>query len=643
MKKIMNSFALKATAFIALIFMLWVCVGCAVGVVFLFDMQVYTKSESTLRYEVLRDELRGDAQGLLLEYLNASVKPEDYSEDNLTYEIYVDGIREEGDCPDPAAYSPEWTFEYIYTKSDFSYHYITEAGVAEENSDPYEMGDAQYVVRLYVDQKLPVTDTASTFTFLVHVMYSLRFAVYAVAVLAALVALVCFIYLMVSAGHRSGMEGISGSSFTRLPFDLVTAAVAFCLYACVIFAFDYFYGAEEAIIACLVFGTTAAALAVGYFITLATRVKLGGGVWWRNTLICRIIVLLGKLCRLIWRGLCAIMRAIPLVWGMVLIYLVLTLTCLIWCIVTPVGPRIFGWFLLNLVLFPSLLYICVILHRLLQGCDALARGQLDYKVNTEGTFGQLRRAGEDLNNIGEGMTLAVEERLKSERLKTELITNVSHDIKTPLTSIINYADLISREQTDNPRVQEYSGELLRQSERMKKLIEDLIEASKASTGNIEMHMQPCEIGVLLTQCAGEYQSRLEEAGLYLVTSQPEEPLYIMADGSRLWRVLDNLLGNALKYALGGTRVYLSLEKQGLEAVITLKNVSAYPLNMPADELLERFTRGDSSRSTGGNGLGLSIAKSLTELQGGSLTPVVDGDLFKIILRFKLIAEEERQS
>ena len=185
-------------------------------------------------------------------------------------------------------------------------------------------------------------------------------------------------------------------------------------------------------------------------------------------------------------------------------------------------------------------------------------------------------------------------------------------------------------------------ELLRQSERMKKLIEDLIEASKASTGNIEMHMQPCEIGVLLTQCGGEYQSRLEEAGLYLVTSQPDEPLYIMADGSRLWRVLDNLLGNALKYALPGTRVYLSLERQGSEAVITLKNVSAYPLNMPADELLERFTRGDSSRSTGGNGLGLSIAKSLTELQGGTLTPVVDGDLFKIILRFKLIAEEERQ-
>lgn len=642
MKKLMGSFALKATAFIGLICMLWVCVGGALGVVFLFDMQVYTKSESTLRYDVLRDELRGDAQGLLLRYLNASVKPDDYSEDNLTYEIYVDGIREEGDCARPEAYSPEWTFEYIYTKSDFSYNYITEAGDTEENSDPYEMGNSQYTIRLYVDEKLPVTDTASTFTRLVHLMYSLRFAVYVVLVLAALMALVCFIYLMVSAGHRAGVEGIAGTSFTRLPLDLVTAAVAFCLYACVMIAFDYFYGAEETIIACLVFGTASAALTVGYFITLATRIKLGGGVWWRNTVICRVIILLGKLCRLIWRGLCAMAAAIPLAWGAVLIYMVLSLTSLIWCVVTPVGPRIFGWILLNFALFPSLLYICVVLQRLLRGCDALAGGKLDAKVDTKNMFGLMRRAGEDLNNIGEGMTLAVEERLRSERLKTELITNVSHDIKTPLTSIINYADLISREQTDNPQVQEYSVELLRQSERMKKLIEDLIEASKASTGNIEMHMQPCEIGVLLTQCGGEYQSRLEEAGLYLVTSQPDEPLYIMADGSRLWRVLDNLLGNALKYALPGTRVYLSLERQGSEAVITLKNVSAYPLNMPADELLERFTRGDSSRSTGGNGLGLSIAKSLTELQGGTLTPVVDGDLFKIILRFKLIAEEERQ-
>ena len=642
MKKLMGSFALKATAFIGLICMLWVCVGGALGVVFLFDMQVYTKSESTLRYDVLRDELRGDAQGLLLRYLNASVKPDDYSEDNLTYEIYVDGIREEGDCARPEAYSPEWTFEYIYTKRDFSYHYIAEAGDTEENSDPYEMGNSQYTVRLYVDEKLPVTDTASTFTWLVHLMYSLRFAVYVVLVLAALLALVCFIYLMVSSGHRSGVEGIAGTSFTRLPLDLVTAAVAFCLYACGMFAFDHFYGAEETIIACLVFGTAAAVLTVGYFITLATRIKLGGGVWWRNTVICRVIILLGKLCRLIWRGICAMAAAIPLAWGAVLIYMVLSLTSLIWCVVTPVGPRIFGWILLNFVLFPSLLYICVVLQRLLRGCDALAGGKLDTKVDTKNMFGLMRRAGEDLNNIGEGMTLAVEERLRSERLKTELITNVSHDIKTPLTSIINYADLISREQTDNPQVQEYSVELLRQSERMKKLIEDLIEASKASTGNIEMHMQPCEIGVLLTQCGGEYQSRLEEAGLYLVTSQPDEPLYIMADGSRLWRVLDNLLGNVLKYALPGTRVYLSLEKQGSDAVITLKNVSAYPLNMPADELLERFTRGDSSRSTGGNGLGLSIAKSLTELQGGTLTPVVDGDLFKIILRFKLIAEEERQ-
>ncbi len=627
MKKMRESIALKTTAFVVLIFMLWTCFASVLGVVFLLHMEVYTKSESTLRYDVLQNELDSRSFYLLYNYVADSVLADDYSEDNFTYEILVDGVREEGDCSDPSAYADEWTFEYIYTKEVFSY--MTESGVSVD--DPYEMGDAQYAVRIYVDEKLPVTDTLSFYTTLVHIIYSLRFAVYVILVLAALLALVCFIYLMVSAGHRNGTDGIAVSGFTRLPFDLVTAAVAFLTFLGLMVLSEFSYGVEEALISGLIVGTAVPAMLLGYFITLAARVKLGGGVWWRNTLIWRILVLIGKLCRLIW-------RTIPLAWGAVLLYTVVSLTCLIWTLAAPTGARLFGWVLFNAVMFPSLLYICTVLTRLKRGCDALAQGKVDTTVDTSGMFGQLKQAGEDLNNISEGMVLAVEERLRSERLKTELITNVSHDIKTPLTSIINYADLVGREQTDNPRIEEYSRELLRQSERMKKLIEDLIEASKASTGNVELHPEAMDIGVLLTQCAGEYSQRMEEAGLTLLTSQPETPMYIMADGSRMWRVLDNLLGNALKYAQRGTRVYLTLERSGGDAVVTLKNVSSYPLNIPADELLERFTRADLSRSTSGSGLGLSIAKSLTELQGGTLTPVVDGDLFKIILRFPLIGE-----
>ena len=245
----------------------------------------------------------------------------------------------------------------------------------------------------------------------------------------------------------------------------------------------------------------------------------------------------------------------------------------------------------------------------------------------------LRSHGENLNSIAVGMNRAVDERMRSERFKTELITNVSHDIKTPLTSIINYADLIAREPTDNEKIHEYCEVLTRQSERLKKLIEDLVEASKASTGNVEAQLAPCQISVLLTQAAGEYEKRLAAAELTLVTQQMDENVRIMADGRLLWRVLDNIMNNACKYAQPGTRVYLTLAREGGEAVISLKNISREALGIPAEELLERFVRGDSSRTTEGSGLGLSIAQSLTELQGGRLELSIDGDLFTVTLRF----------
>ena len=232
--------------------------------------------------------------------------------------------------------------------------------------------------------------------------------------------------------------------------------------------------------------------------------------------------------------------------------------------------------------------------------------------------------------------MAVDERMRSERFKTELITNVSHDIKTPLTSIINYSDLICKEQPENEKVAEYAAVLLRQSERLKKLIEDLVEASKASTGSVDVLAAPCEVGVLLTQTVGEYEQRLRENDLELIAKQPETPVRIMADGRHLWRVFDNLMNNVCKYAQGGTRVYLTVEEKNGEAAISFKNTSKYPLDISADELMARFVRGDSARSTDGNGLGLSIARSLTELQNGRLELTVDGDLFKVVLYFSSI-------
>ena len=232
--------------------------------------------------------------------------------------------------------------------------------------------------------------------------------------------------------------------------------------------------------------------------------------------------------------------------------------------------------------------------------------------------------------------------MKSERLKTQLITNVSHDIKTPLTSIVSYVDLLKKEEMPSDAAREYLAVLDRQSQRLRKLTEDLVEASKASTGIIPVSPAPTDLNVLLSQVRGEYQQRLEDQVLEPVLALCQPRPVAMADGRLLWRVLDNLMSNICKYAMPGTRVYLSTEagEDGVRMVV--KNISRYPLNISADELTERFVRGDSSRSTEGSGLGLSIATSLTAIQGGDFRLTIDGDLFKVTLTLPRAEQKEKQ-
>lgn len=281
----------------------------------------------------------------------------------------------------------------------------------------------------------------------------------------------------------------------------------------------------------------------------------------------------------------------------------------------------------KMVLGFGILIILMNFDRLQKRAKALAEGDVDQKVDTRYMLPSFRRHGEYLNAIQEGMQRAVGEKVKSERFKTELITNVSHDIKTPLTSIINYVDLLSREELQNEKAEEYLEVLNRQSTKLKKLIEDLIEASKASTGNIKLDLQPCQADVLLTQTVGEYEEKLRADGLELLLKRPRENVTIQADGRYLWRVFDNLLSNIHKYAQPGTRVYLNLEITKDTAEIVFRNTSRASLNISAAELMERFVRGDASRHTEGSGLGLSIAKNLTEMMHGIFSLEIDGDLF----------------
>ena len=269
----------------------------------------------------------------------------------------------------------------------------------------------------------------------------------------------------------------------------------------------------------------------------------------------------------------------------------------------------------------------------------MADGNMDVRVDTTKMLIDLEEHGQALNKIVSGLNTAVNERMKSERMKTELITNVSHDIKTPLTSVINYVDLLQKENFDNDTARSYLEVLDRQAKRLKKLIEDLIEASKAASGSIKFNMESVNARVLLNQSVGEFEDRLQGSNITVVTQIPDRDVYVRADNRYLFRVLDNLMSNIVKYSQEGTRAYIELNEDGGMVRYTFKNISRDKLGISADELMERFVRGDMSRNTEGNGLGLSIARSLTESMGGKMELTVDGDLFKVDVTFPEVVKE----
>lgn len=278
-------------------------------------------------------------------------------------------------------------------------------------------------------------------------------------------------------------------------------------------------------------------------------------------------------------------------------------------------------------------------RRLLEGCNRMQDGALGEKIDTTRLYFDKLELAEAINSMGDGLEKAVQTSMKDERMKAELITNVSHDIKTPLTSIINYVDLLKREGITPEEQKEYLEVLDMKSQRLKQLIEDLVEVSKTSTGNVELQMTPLDFIELMNQALGEFQEKFEERKLELVVTCAEHKIQIWADGRRCYRILENLFQNVYKYAMPGTRVYVELRQEEKELLFTIKNISEAPLNIPVEELMERFVRGDAARSTGGSGLGLSIAQNLVTLQKGTFQIMLDGDLFKAEIRFPVLTSE----
>lgn len=496
--------------------------------------------------------------------------------------------------------------------------------------------DAEYILRVCYDPQFPVEDSVRQKFLFVQNLYQFRFVIIGILAGCVLLCIGSFLFLLCAAGHRNGREGIVPSVFTNMHFDVFTAGMGFLMGGLLYLGVTVEFGENLLdLVWYAVVLLTEGILTMLYLMEFAIRLKLGK--WWRNTLIYAILRGLWRgvksLCRGFWRLLCGI----PLVMTTLIVFLGV-------CILEFIGILFFVeaegavlWLLEKAVLLPCVLYIALTCKKLQAASEAMAGGQENYVVDTSHMFGALKEHGENLNSLSQGITKAVAERMKSEHLKTELITNVSHDLKTPLTSIINYADLICEEKPENPRIAEYAEVLLRQSRRLKKLLEDLLEASKATTGNLEVNLEPCEVGVLLSQAVGEYQQRMEEKGLELHAAQPEQGVRIMADGRHLWRIFDNLLNNICKYAQENSRVYLSVAQKENKVQIIFRNMSKYALDISAEELEERFVRGDKSRHMEGNGLGLSIAKSLTELQKGKMDIVIDGDLFKVILEFEILS------
>lgn len=486
------------------------------------------------------------------------------------------------------------------------------------------------------------------------------------------------VFLCSVAGRKPDSTEIKAGGFNALPLDLYGGGVLASCIALGYLAVEVIRHAQDVttvLAAMLLLGYGGCVLVVCFCFAVAAQVKMGNWHWLRNSIVGRCISVALEIIR-------GIFHLIPTLWSFALrivkdIFKVvsalavllwswmkkcLTVTgrllkkCLVLCEKTlSLLPLTWQWIVVGGVLalmlpisfandskgwavlwgiasLTTILYGSNCFGRLLEGAKRMRSGDLESKVDDKYLVGCFREFAGELNGLADVAMVAAQNQLKSERMKTELITNVSHDIKTPLTSIINYVDLLEKPHTEEEQ-KAYVEVLSRQSQRLKKLIDDLMEMSKASTGNIQVEIGEIDAVEAVTQALGEFADKLTAAGLTPVFHQSEENIMLLADGRLLWRAMSNVLSNAVKYALPGTRLYVDVSATQDKAIISFKNISGAQLNISAEELMERFVRGDSSRNTEGSGLGLNIAKSLMELQKGQLQLLVDGDLFKVTLVF----------
>ncbi|MCC8195914.1 MAG: HAMP domain-containing histidine kinase [Ruminococcus sp.] len=462
----------------------------------------------------------------------------------------------------------------------------------------------------------------------------------AMMVMTVIVTLVCFVILMTTSGHFPEYEGTHLVLADKIPLELYLFLVGVVLFSSLYIISETIYiDLEARLLQYLIFALCAGVSAGAVMLVLMTcSARVKARRFFKNTIIFGSLIWLFNFFRKLIRNRKYATKLKFILIGVLiydfLCFLLLLVDAFMGLLMFTVG---------NLAVLIAALVYAMGVRKLEEAAQAISEGKTETVVDNDGLYFGLGKFAGHLNNINDGIQAAVDESLRSERLKTELITNVSHDLKTPLTSIVNYVDILSKENIQPDSAKEYVDVLVRQSQRMKKLIDDLVEASKAQAGAIPVALEKTDMSILLTQATAEYEDRLEATGLKLVVTTPEKPMLALVDGRLMWRVFDNLMGNILKYAQPNTRVYVSAEELDGKIQIIFKNISKYELNISSDELMERFVRGDSSRSTEGSGLGLSIAKSLCALNNVDFNIVIDGDLYKAELTMDELPPEPEPS
>lgn len=634
MKKFTESITSKIASVIlsyimVLIFVLSSCAVFAMGY-----YKFYFSNEETVKKEIMTDMAQSEAWYISSHCMYKDIDLENYYSDKNVYYKITD-IRN-GEIK--TNYGGQ---EYIATAKSTAVDYIEKSRYDEEVNGVvyYSEAEETYEIEVYVASNMTKNDLFSVVYKIIEWGFALEYWIILIMMVSLIFSIILISFLFCSAGHKAGGT-VDVNFLDKIPFDILSSAVFAAALFSLFLVNEFSYKFISTAITLFLVGSVDYFIALFYLLSFAVRIKTS--TLFYNNIIYYILKFISKYLKkfggwlkFVFSGLSLIYKTIIFLAGIIVLEFITVVICFNIFYYFEPDMFILGLIIINIIFILFSLYLAVIMHKIKVGGEKIAGGELQHKIDTKYMFGDFKSFSESLNNINAGLQVAVNERMKSERFKTELITNVSHDIKTPLTSIVNYVDLIKKEECENEKIGEYIEVLDRHSSRLKKLVEDLVEASKASTGNLSVNLMPCDVGVLLGQTMGEFEDRLRNSGIEPIINIPESSIKIMADGRHLWRVFDNLMNNVCKYALPSTRVYLDVENINGKAVITFRNISKYSLNVSAEELMERFVRGDSSRNTEGSGLGLSIAKSLVELQNGEMKLGVDGDLFKVIICFDI--------